>query len=59
MQELCKKIRGAAKGAPFCHLSVVAAATENDNDSKNDDPSAVVVKDVAQAVVIHMFASGS
>jgi hypothetical protein len=27
--------------------SVVAAATENDHDRKDDDPGAVVVKDVA------------
>ena len=36
-------------------LSVVAAATEDNYYSKNYDPSAVVIKDVAQAVVIHMF----
>ena len=39
--------------------SVIAAATENDNDSKDDYPCAVVVKEIAKAVVIHMFASGS
>ena len=38
---------------------MIAAATENDYYSEDDDPSAVIVKDVAQAVVIHMFASGS
>lgn len=32
---------------------VVAAATENYNDSKDNNPSAVVIKDVAQAVVVH------
>jgi len=38
---------------------VIAAATENYYYRKNDNPSAVVIEDVAQAVVIHMFASGS
>jgi hypothetical protein len=38
---------------------MVAAATKYDHYCKNDDPGAVIVKDVAQAVVIHMFASGS
>ena len=32
---------------------IVAAATENYDDSKNDDPGAVVVKKMAQAVVVH------
>ena len=32
-------------------LSVVAAATENNHDRKDHDPSAVIVKDVAQAVI--------
>ena len=32
-------------------LSTVAAATENDDQSKNDDPSAVIVKKMAKAVV--------
>ena len=40
-------------------LSVVATAAEYYYYRKNDNPSAVVIKDVAQAVVIHMFASGS
>jgi len=40
-------------------LSVVATAAEYNYYCKNDDPSAVVIKDVAQAVIIHMFASGS
>ena len=39
--------------------SMIAAATKNDYYSKDDDPGAVIVKDVTQAVVIHMFASGS
>ena len=30
---------------------VMAAATENDHDRKDHDPSAVIVKDVAQAVI--------
>ena len=32
---------------------MVAAATENYDDSKDDDPSAVIVKEMAKAVVIH------
>ena len=40
-------------GAPFLWLSVIAAAAKNDNDSKDDDPSAVVIKEMAEAVVIH------
>jgi hypothetical protein len=36
----------------FLWLSVIAAA-KNDNDSKDDDPSAVVIKKMAEAVVIH------
>lgn len=31
--------------------SMVAAATENDYDSKNYDPGAVVVKNVAKTVI--------
>jgi len=38
---------------PLFFLSVIAAAAKYYNDSKNHDPCAVVVKDVAQAVVIH------
>jgi hypothetical protein len=34
---------------------VIAAATEDDYDSKDDDPGAVVVEKIAKAVVIHMF----
>ena len=37
----------------FVLLSVIAAAVKNDNDSKDDDPSAVVIKEMAEAVVIH------
>ena len=37
--------------------SVVAAATEHDHDRENDDPSAVIVKKMAKAVV-HMFPPG-
>ena len=35
---------------------MVAAATENDDDGKNDNPSAVVVKDMAKTV-IHICSS--
>lgn len=34
-------------------LSMVAAATENYDDSQNDDPGAVIVEKMAKAVVIH------
>ena len=34
-------------------FSVVAAETENDDDSENDDPGAVIVEKMAKAVVIH------
>ena len=46
----------AFKAAPFANCllllrvsdkSAVAAATEHEDDRKNDDPGAVVVKDVA------------
>ena len=32
---------------------MVAAATENYDNSKDDDPGAVIVKKMAKAVVIH------
>ena len=32
---------------------MVAAATENYDDSQNDDPGAVIVEKMAKAVVIH------
>ena len=34
--------------------SVVAAATEHNHDRKDYDPGAVIVKKMAQAVVIHI-----
>ena len=34
-------------------LSVVAAATENYDDSKDYDPGAVIVEKIAKTVVIH------
>ena len=37
---------------------MITTAAENDHYSKNDDPGAVVVKDVAKTVVIHMFLQG-
>ena len=36
-------------------LSMIAAATEDDHDSKDDDPGAVIIEEIAKAVVIHMF----
>ena len=42
----------------MCRISVglvVAAATEYDDDSEYDDPGAVVIKEIANAVVIHSF----
>ena len=46
--------KGARKiGRPFVDLRrlVVAATTEYYNDGEDHDPSAVIVKDVAQAVI--------
>jgi hypothetical protein len=37
---------------------MVTAAAKYDHDCENDDPGAVVVKDVAKTVVIHMFLQG-
>ena len=34
---------------------MVAAATEDDDDSENYDPGAVIVEEIANAVVIHSF----
>jgi hypothetical protein len=44
----------------FCQvrLSVVAAATENYNYRKNNYPGAVIVEDVAEAVVVHKVLRG-
>ena len=44
----------AASHFILTYALMVAAATEDDDDSKNDNPSAVIVKDVAKTV-IHMF----
>ena len=38
---------GRADALFYCNALVMAAATEDDHDCKNDDPGAVVVKDVA------------
>ena len=38
-------------------LSVVAAATEYDYNSKDDDPGAVIIEKMAEAVVIHICSS--
>ena len=35
------------------NVLVVAAATENYDNSKDDDPGAVIVEEMAEAVVIH------
>ena len=32
----------------------MAAATENYDNGKNDDPGAVIIKDVAEAIAVHM-----
>ena len=37
---------------------MIATAAEYNHYCKNDDPGAVVVKDVAKTVVIHMFLQG-
>ena len=48
--------RGAPprRGAPFgvCFGLVAAAAAEYEDQSKNDDPGAAIVKDVAKTVVV-------
>ena len=41
-------------GIRFALGSVVAAATENDDYRENDDPGAVIVKEIAKTVVIHI-----
>ena len=39
---------------PNCfYKSVVAAATENNDNGKDDDPGAVIVEKIAKTVVIH------
>ena len=35
-------------------ISAVAAATENDNDSKDNYPGTVVVEEMAKAIVVHV-----
>lgn len=53
-----KKKAVARERQPLTVLfSVVAAAAEHDHDRKNDDPSAVIVEEMAKAVV-HMFPPG-
>ena len=32
---------------------MIAAATENYDNSENDDPGAVIVKEMAKAVIVH------
>ena len=53
----------AFKAAPFANCllllrvsdkSAVAAATEHEDDCKNDDPGAVVVEEITKTVVIHI-----
>jgi hypothetical protein len=53
-----KKKRGSTahlRWSPVSYLSAVAAAAKYDNDGKDNDPGAVIIEDVAEAVVIHMF----
>ena len=38
---------GGVMSSPHITLSVIAAATENDHDRKDDDPGAVVIKEIA------------
>lgn len=38
---------------PRLCILMVAAATENDDYSENYNPGAVIVKEIAKAVVIH------
>ena len=35
-------------------ISVIAAATEYNHNSQDNDPGAVIVKEMAQAVVVHI-----
>ena len=34
---------------------MVAAATEYDDDGEDDDPGAVIIEEIANAVIIHSF----
>ena len=53
-KDMPRVLRGISFSFGLCSL-VVAAATENYNYRKNYDPGAVIVKEIAKAVVIHMF----
>ena len=48
----CRMLRTHRK--LYKKLSVVAAATEHKNDGKDDYPSAIIIEDVAEAVVVHI-----
>jgi hypothetical protein len=43
------------KKACYYSLSVIAAATENNDDGKDNDPGAVIVEKMAKTVVIHRY----
>ncbi len=45
-------VRGFA--LKFTDQLIVAAAAKYDHNSKNNDPGAVIVKEMAQAVVVHI-----
>jgi len=47
----------SAHRAPGIFTLVVAAAAENNDYSKNDYPGAVIVEEMAKAVVIHKVCS--
>jgi hypothetical protein len=50
-------IKIAPQGAILHIFLVVAAAAEHKNYSKDDNPGAVIVEDVAEAVVVHICSS--
>ena len=53
-----KRKRAVAKQQPsFFAVLTVAAATEENDKSNDDNPGAVIVEDVAKAVVVHIDTS--
>ena len=44
-----------AMGLLPCRALITAAAAKNNDDSQDYDPGAVIVKEVAEAVVVHSF----
>lgn len=53
IKDLAECAKRIPPGPSFWYVrSVVAAAAEHQNQGKNDDPGAAIVKDVAKAVVV-------